>query len=220
MNKPIIGKLIEWFEEQPANKKWTKDQIVGRILSGLACEVLTRNEEKWLKSWAQKQIFDIPEDMQKSFVHERPMPTTLPPTERVVSKSEQKRRTIQEGARKKGGINPPPTSPKPNVKPSPQKPMRPALRHITEGKNPTELYPAIRVGWTESERGWGQRPDGYSLHLTREDSEAYIKEYWDKMPAQVPDEYSRPEDPKVIDVNAKILREIKKSKNGIRRYDR
>jgi hypothetical protein len=32
--------------------------------------------------------------------------------------------------------------------------------------------------WYESERGWGQRPDGCSLHLTEQDRAAYCKKYW------------------------------------------
>jgi hypothetical protein len=46
--------------------------------------------------------------------------------------------------------------------------------------------------WEESERNWGVRPDGYSIHLTEADRKAYIKEYWDRMPNETPDEYSRP----------------------------
>lgn len=71
--------------------------------------------------------------------------------------------------------------------------------------------------WEESERGWGTRPDGYSLHLTEKDAENYIREYWDSMPDEVPDEYSCP-DGKIYSclVNKKILQSIQKSKNGIR----
>lgn len=72
--------------------------------------------------------------------------------------------------------------------------------------------------WEESERGWGTRPDGYSLHLTFQDAEIYIREYWDSMPDAVPDEYSRPDGniyPCLVDKN--VCEEIKDSKNGIRR---
>ncbi len=31
--------------------------------------------------------------------------------------------------------------------------------------------------WEETERGWGVRPDGFSLHLTDADRSAYIGEY-------------------------------------------
>lgn len=52
---------------------------------------------------------------------------------------------------------------------------------------------AILVEWVESERGWGIRPDGYSVHVSKETAEQYIKDYWAMMPQQAPDEYSRPE---------------------------
>jgi hypothetical protein len=52
---------------------------------------------------------------------------------------------------------------------------------------------AICQKWEESERGWGSRPDGYSLHLCESDRQAFIKKYWDRMPASAPDEYSRPD---------------------------
>lgn len=46
--------------------------------------------------------------------------------------------------------------------------------------------------WEESERGWGVRPDGYSLHPSEEARAKYVREYWAEQPDQVPDEYSRP----------------------------
>lgn len=46
--------------------------------------------------------------------------------------------------------------------------------------------------WIESERGWGQRPDGYSLHASYAECQAYIAAYWQRQPDYVPDEYSRP----------------------------
>lgn len=49
--------------------------------------------------------------------------------------------------------------------------------------------------WEESEAGWGVRPDGYSLHLTREDVDKFITAYWKSQPDQVPNEYSRPSGP-------------------------
>lgn len=61
--------------------------------------------------------------------------------------------------------------------------------------------------WEESERGWGTRPDGHSLHLTLADAEQFRKEYLDNQHEYfkseqnlvgpdtgffVPDEYTRP----------------------------
>ena len=75
----------------------------------------------------------------------------------------------------------------------------------------------VRLDWIESERGWGTRPDGYSLHLTQEDSKTYVKAYWDTMPDEVPDEYSRPDGPPYeVTVSRKIYDSIKNSTNGVR----
>lgn len=38
------------------------------------------------------------------------------------------------------------------------------------------MFPVVLQEWLESERGWGKRPDGYSVHLSMEDCKAYIKE--------------------------------------------
>lgn len=88
------------------------------------------------------------------------------------------------------------------------------------GSNPaggTEKFPIIVQEWDESERGWGCRPDGASLHLTQEDAKAYVQEYWATMPSIVPDEYERPSgSTKVIDVNTEVYERVKKTKNGLR----
>jgi hypothetical protein len=46
--------------------------------------------------------------------------------------------------------------------------------------------------WEESERDWGTRPDGYSIHPDQSALDRYVKAYWDEMPDETPDEYSRP----------------------------
>ena len=46
--------------------------------------------------------------------------------------------------------------------------------------------------WEESERGWGIRPDGCSLHFTLEDRQKYIDSiYKNRNASNVPDEYDR-----------------------------
>ena len=74
--------------------------------------------------------------------------------------------------------------------------------------------------WEESELGWGTRPDGYSLHMTDADREAFITEYWDGMPDEVQDEYTRPDGTSYkATVNAKVFKRVQASKkNGIRYY--
>jgi hypothetical protein len=83
--------------------------------------------------------------------------------------------------------------------------------------------------WEESERGWGVRPDGVSLHLTEADRVAYVAEYWERERAknppsavpEVPNEYSRPCRclPRTITVDAALYERVKNSENGIRFYD-
>lgn len=51
---------------------------------------------------------------------------------------------------------------------------------------------AFVMVWEESERGWGVRPDGHSIHRTKADYDTYLKGYWDSMPSAIQDEYSRP----------------------------
>ena len=72
--------------------------------------------------------------------------------------------------------------------------------------------------WEESERGWGTRPDGFSLHLNQADRESFIKGYWDSMPDSVRDEYSRPDGtPYTAEVDLETFINISESKNGLRR---
>lgn len=80
--------------------------------------------------------------------------------------------------------------------------------------------------WEESERGWGCRPDGFSLHLTIADAKAYAKKFWDdekKLNAKggVPDEYSREcGSPQLIDVEDCVYEAVeaakKKNHPGVR----
>lgn len=74
--------------------------------------------------------------------------------------------------------------------------------------------------WIESERGWGQRPDGFSLHLTKQNADEYIKAYWDSMPDAVPDEYSAPGEPREIelDVPEEWLGQLQHGSLGVRVY--
>lgn len=54
----------------------------------------------------------------------------------------------------------------------------------------------VCVSWEESERGWGVRPAGYSLHKSIVEAKAFILSFMTKQQAaygdDVPDEYTRP----------------------------
>ncbi len=90
----------------------------------------------------------------------------------------------------------------------------------TKKKKKEDLTEILYVAWEESERGWGTRPDGCSLHLTRSDAIAFEQAYWARMPDQVPDEYSRPfSSPSVAYVSPVLYRKIEKKENGLRLWE-
>lgn len=79
--------------------------------------------------------------------------------------------------------------------------------------------------WEESERGWGCRPDGYSIHLNEDDCLAYILAYNETLPATAPHEYERPDGrPYLATVDVKTFEELTlaslNGKKGIRSFDR
>ena len=78
------------------------------------------------------------------------------------------------------------------------------------------MHFVLMVDWIESERGWGMRPDGVSLHLDEEDKKIFINNYWERMPSDVPDEYSRPESGTVVAVNAQVFSRLKGVDTGLR----
>jgi hypothetical protein len=88
---------------------------------------------------------------------------------------------------------------------------------------PPQFHTVFAQDWDESERGWGVRPDGFTLHLTREDLDEYVKAanarqkaYFDKElgPGITPGEYTRTSgSPQEITVNHKIYRKLVKYKD-------
>lgn len=62
--------------------------------------------------------------------------------------------------------------------------------------------------WEESERGWGVRPDGFTLHLTQDDCKKYVTGYnttFNNLPS-APDEYTRASGPpRLVEVDQKTF---------------
>ena len=76
------------------------------------------------------------------------------------------------------------------------------------------MLTCYRIKWIESERGWGTRDDGYSLHLTLEHAKKYVDDYWNGMPDSAPETYSRPDcEPYLIEIEADVHNKLKKKKN-------
>ena len=87
----------------------------------------------------------------------------------------------------------------------------------------TTLHTVIGQNWEESERGWGCRPDGFTLHLTKECREAYIKAFLDRQkayndehlgPGLTPNEYTRVSgDLRVLSVSDEIYQKLMAAKD-------
>lgn len=92
--------------------------------------------------------------------------------------------------------------------------VRPDTLHVMSDKI------VVCQKWEESERGWGVRPDGYSLHPSEEARERYIQAYWDRMPADPPDEYERPSgSPYFCRVDEEDYQELfEEGRDGLRFY--
>jgi len=74
-------------------------------------------------------------------------------------------------------------------------------------------------GWEESERGWGVRPDGYSLHVDRQHRDAFVDHFLKRQHAffqehglkedGVPDEYTRVSgEPIAVSVTRAVHRQL------------
>lgn len=89
-------------------------------------------------------------------------------------------------------------------------------------KIPTGDKPVVCQKWEESERGWGTRPDGFSLHVSRDALENFIREvYAPRQNAEyVPDEYERIDGtPYIVDVSDEVYADLV-ANGGSRRYFR
>lgn len=69
---------------------------------------------------------------------------------------------------------------------------------------------AYYISWTESECGWGQRPDGITIYKSVEDGKKHIKKHWDSMPKELPNEYSRPnfEEAKLVEISQSLYKAL------------
>jgi phage anti-repressor protein len=100
------------------------------------------------------------------------------------------------------------------------------LQEETKNKKLKEVkffmeHEVICQGWEEIEIGWGERPNGYTLHLDMASRNAFVQKMEESNEARKPfkngDEFSQPDSqPYKCKVNNKIFKEIqsKADKNG------
>lgn len=83
----------------------------------------------------------------------------------------------------------------------------------TPAKKPVKTHIVVLQTWSEYERGWGQRPDGQTIHLTLEDCKKYVAGYNAKFnnKSVVPDEYTAA-DPStsLVDIGPKLYEKLQK----------
>ena len=72
--------------------------------------------------------------------------------------------------------------------------------------------------WEESERGWGIRPDGCSLHMNPQNHKEFVsKIYEGRDPNNVPDEYERICGPLIqVEVKDSLYDKLEKNKGNLR----
>lgn len=89
------------------------------------------------------------------------------------------------------------------------------INYLPEANENTKI--AIIDNWLEIEVGWGDRPDGASIHLTKEDYKNYVNAHNESLPDVRPREYSEPGgSPKVVKVSDSLYKEIEESNGGLR----
>ncbi len=72
--------------------------------------------------------------------------------------------------------------------------------------------------WTEYERGWGSRPDGFTLHIDRGSHHRFVSRYNQEHnnSAEVPDEYSQADgNVRLVKVSEKLYQKVLSSGNGM-----
>lgn len=77
------------------------------------------------------------------------------------------------------------------------------------------LMPVVKQDWTESEAGWGRRPDGFTLHLNKADRDQFVKNYNAKHnnAKSTPSEYTFADgEPVVIDVPEEAYKALRQYK--------
>lgn len=65
--------------------------------------------------------------------------------------------------------------------------------------------------WEESERGWGVRPDGCSIHIDESTRSKYVKNIYKDRTDDVPDTYERVVgEPQIVFIEDKLFDVVKK----------
>ena len=76
---------------------------------------------------------------------------------------------------------------------------------ISNRKAQLNRLTAYKIVWTEFERGWGQRPDGVSYHLTKEAANQFLEKHQCHGDSEC---YSRGNDPVLVEIDETLANEL------------
>ena len=76
----------------------------------------------------------------------------------------------------------------------------------------SQILAVYRVDFTEYERGWGNRPDNFTLSLTKEIALKHKREYETGGNSEI---YQRGSEPILVEVNQELYDFIKNSDKGV-----
>jgi hypothetical protein len=79
------------------------------------------------------------------------------------------------------------------------------------------LEEIICMSWEKNDVAGGIIPDGFSLHLTKDDCEAYVNRYWAGNPQEITTAYSKPTGmPATVYAKERLYKRIQESDLGLR----
>ena len=78
----------------------------------------------------------------------------------------------------------------------------------SEQERDIKWYTGYIASWLEYERGWGQRPDGISIHTSKENMEKLNERYGNKNQVKVPDYYSVISSVNKVNISSSLWKEL------------
>lgn len=92
----------------------------------------------------------------------------------------------------------------------------------SEQKQDIKWYPGFIASWLEYERGWGTRPDGISIHTSKENMEKLNERYGNKNQVKVPEYYSVISSVNKVNISPSLWKELNEieQKNAFLWFDK
>lgn len=82
-----------------------------------------------------------------------------------------------------------------------------------------KLLQVWRIDWTEYERGWGSRPDGYTLYVRKVDADHAYNNMMDDRGGEVPDWYMNASLPRLVDLTVRQAEDFSDPMQAYKHYN-